>query len=123
MFFSNQNPGLDNSNITEEQKRDIVKKLLLLDTIAGSVAKKEIEKYNNILVQQGKGNVIVMQFEASLFIHFWKIEFESLLEKTDTGIAVFLNYMNLLDESLVDCFKDGLISLDELVTAIISKYK
>lgn len=123
MFFSNQNPGLDNSNITEERKRDIVKKLLLLDTIAGSVAKKEIEKYNNILVQQGKGNVIVMQFEASLFIHFWKIEFESLLEKTDTGMAVFLNYMNLLDESLVEVFNDGLISLDELVTAIISKYK
>ena len=123
MFFSNQNPGLDNSNITEERKRDIVKKLLLLDTIAGSVAKKEIEKYNNILVQQGKGNVIVMQFEASLFIHFWKIEFESLLEKTDTGIPVFLNYMNLLDESLVEVFNDGLISLDELVTAIISKYK
>jgi hypothetical protein len=123
MFFSNQNPGLNNSNITEQQKRDIVKKLILLDTIAGSVAKKEIEKYNDILVQQGKGNVIVKQFEASLFIHFWKIEFESLLEKTDTGIALFLNNMNLLDESLVGVFKDGLISLDELVTTIISNYK
>jgi hypothetical protein len=123
MFFAYQNPGLNNSNITEEQKRYIVKKLILLNTIAGSVAKKEIEKYNDILVQQGKGNVIVMQFEASLFIHFWKIEFESLLEKTDTGIAVFLNNMNLLDESLVCFFKDGLISLDELVTTIISNYK
>jgi hypothetical protein len=123
MFFADQNPGLNNSNITEEQKRDIVKKLILLDNIAGSVAKKEIEKYNDILVQQGKGNFIVMQFEVSLFIHFWKIEFESLLEKTDTGIAVFLNNMNLLDEILVGFFKDGLITFDDLVTTIISNYK